>query len=188
MASEEALFAKLETWVQAQFEPPNLSDVMQTGDADLIGAFVLKVFRAAARNAVTDRLEREGSNLAFRASSEAANAVMRVFDGLGKAWELNGSEKLALLGISELVELEVLRASPLDEITHETIGRVTILLDIFRAVLSLLPVPERANDWVRKPNTAPFFGGRSPMQKMLGDGMKGLGEVRAYLWAEVWSR
>lgn len=188
MAGEQTLFAKLDTWLQAQTEPPNVFDVMATGDVELIGTFVLREFRAATREAVTRRLELEVSKLPVSDQDKAANPVMRVFDGLSEAWNLHQSEKLALLGMTEAEKLNALRVSTLDEITHETIGRVTVLLDIFRAILTLLPFPERAGAWVRKPNKASFFGGRSPLQRMMEEGRDGLGEVRAYLWAEVWSR
>ena len=35
---------------------------------------------------------------------------------------------------------------------------------------ALLPEPQRAHDWLRKPNAAPFLGGCSALDRMLGVG------------------
>ena len=48
----------------------------------------------------------------------------------------------------------------------------------------LLPVPERANEWIRKPNDAPFLGGSSALQRMLGGQVADLYVVRQYLDAQ----
>ena len=48
----------------------------------------------------------------------------------------------------------------------------------------LLPVPERANEWIRKPNDAPFLGGSSALQRMLGGQVADLFVVRQYLDAQ----
>ena len=42
----------------------------------------------------------------------------------------------------------------------------------------LFPVPERADAWVRRPNSAPFLGGQSALDRMLA-GTGQLGEMRA---------
>ena len=47
-----------------------------------------------------------------------------------------------------------------------------------------LPLPERADAWLRQPNTAPLFGGGSALQRMLGGQVADLFVVRQYLDAQ----
>jgi hypothetical protein len=67
----------------------------------------------------------------------------------------------------------------------EIIERVTTHLDIFQAINILLPIPERADGWLRRSNKAPLFSGRPALAKMMSDGIEGLSAVRAYLEEEV---
>ncbi len=187
MTSEQELLARLERWSRAQPNTPNIFDVIATRDGELFAAYVLKAFRAATRQAVIERLEHQAVTAFAQATAEAANPVMRVFDGLAGAWKLADEERLALLGISEPDHLHALRASAIDDLTIDTIERVVILVDIFEALNTLLPVSERADAWLRAPNAAPTFGGRPAIQKMVDGGLEGLRAVRAYLWAQRWS-
>lgn len=47
------------------------------------------------------------------------------------------------------------KVAPLDA---HVLERLSNLFGIYAALQILLPVPERANAWIRKPNTAPFLG------------------------------
>ena len=62
--------------------------------------------------------------------------------------------------------------------------RLSYLFGIHAALQVLLPVPERANQWVRKPNAAPFLGGASAIDRMLGGQVADLFVVRQYLDAQ----
>ena len=43
---------------------------------------------------------------------------------------------------------------------------------------------ERADEWLRRPNSAPLFGGQSALQRMLGGQVADLYVVRQYLDAQ----
>ena len=62
--------------------------------------------------------------------------------------------------------------------------RLSYLFGIYAALQILLPVGERADEWVRKPNAAPVFGGRSALERMLGGQVADLYVVRHYLDAQ----
>ena len=47
-------------------------------------------------------------------------------------------------------------------------GRISYVLGIYRALQILLPEPERADAWVRRPNDAVPFGGRSALEARRG--------------------
>ncbi len=184
---ENELLARLEEWLAGQSEPPTLFDVIATGDRELLAAFILKGFRAAARQAVVERFEREATMTFASELTAATAAVMRVFDGLARAWSLEVDERLALLGLADAAELHAMWTISLDEVPTEVIERVAILLDIFKAINTLLPEPSRADAWIRVPNRAPMFGERSALKLMIDGGLEGLREVRAYLQAQIWS-
>ena len=62
--------------------------------------------------------------------------------------------------------------------------RLSYLFGIYAALQILLPVAERADEWVRKPNSAPLFGGRPALERMLGGQVSDLFVVRQYLDAQ----
>jgi transcriptional regulator with XRE-family HTH domain len=114
---------------------------------------------------------------------EAAQAALRTFWRLAQAWKLTTGEQLVLLGVSRstLYQWRQGKVGPLDA---HVLERLSYLFGIYGALQILLPVPERANEWIRKPNTAPFLGGTSALQRMLGGQVADLFVVRQYLDAE----
>lgn len=114
---------------------------------------------------------------------EAAQAALRTFWRLAQAWKLTTAEQLVLLGVarSTLYQWRQGKVAPLDA---HVLERLSYLFGIYAALQILLPVPERANEWIRKPNTAPFLGGTSALQRMLGGQVADLFVVRQYLDAE----
>jgi hypothetical protein len=73
------------------------------------------------------------------------------------------------------------KVGPLD---RHVLERLSYLFGIYAALQILLPVPERANEWIRKPNDAPFLGGHSALERMLGGQVADLFVVRHYLDAQ----
>ena len=62
--------------------------------------------------------------------------------------------------------------------------RLSYLFGIYAALQILLPVAQQADAWVRKPNAAPVFGGKSALDRMLGGQVADLYVVRHYLDAQ----
>jgi len=116
-------------------------------------------------------------------SAGAAEAAMRTFWRLCAAWKLTPGEQLALLGVGRttLYQWKQGKIGPLD---RHVLERLSYLFGIYAALQILLPVPERANEWIRKPNSAPFLGGRSALDRMLGGQVADLFVVRQYLDAQ----
>lgn len=114
---------------------------------------------------------------------QAAEAALRTFWRLAEAWKLNTSEQMTLLGVARttLYQWKQGKVGPLDK---HVLERLSYLFGIYSALQILLPVPERANEWLRKPNMAPFLGGRSALDRMLGGQVADLFVVRQYLDAE----
>jgi hypothetical protein len=116
-------------------------------------------------------------------SAATAAAVLRTFWRLAQAWKLSAGEQGTLLGVGRttLYQWKQGRVGPLD---RHVLERLSYLLGIYAALQVLLPQPEQADAWVRKPNTAPLFGGRSALERMLGGQVADLYVVRQYLDAQ----
>ena len=117
------------------------------------------------------------------ATAAAAAAALRTFWGLAAAWRLTAPEQTALLGVGRttLYQWKQGKVGPLD---RHVLERLSYLFGIYAALQILLPVAERAADWIRRPNSAPLFGGRSALDRMLGGQVADLYVVRQYLDAQ----
>lgn len=116
-------------------------------------------------------------------TAAAAGAALRTFWRLADAWQLSPAEQTALLGVARttLYQWKQGKFAPLD---RHVLERLSYLFGIYAALQVLLPVPARANAWIRKPNTAPFLAGSSALDRMLGGQVADLFVVRQYLDAE----
>lgn len=117
-------------------------------------------------------------------SSAAAGAALRTFFRLAEAWGLSVAEQTTLLGVARttLYQWKQGKVAPLD---RHLLERLSHLFGIYAALQILLPVPQRANEWVRKPNSAPLFeGNSSALDRMLGGQISDLFVVRQYLDAQ----
>lgn len=116
-------------------------------------------------------------------SAAAAQAALRTFWRLAEAWKLDIAEQTTLLGVGRttLYQWKAGKVGPLD---RHVLERLSYLFGIYAALQILLPVAERADEWVRKPNQAPVFGGASALDRMLGGQVADLYVVRHYLDAQ----
>jgi hypothetical protein len=116
-------------------------------------------------------------------SPEAAAAALRTFWRLAEQWQLSASEQMTLLGVgrSALYQWKQGKVGPLD---RHVLERLSYLFGIHAALQLLLPDTRRSAEWMRKPNTAPLFGGGSALQRMLGGQVADLYVVRQYLDAQ----
>jgi hypothetical protein len=62
--------------------------------------------------------------------------------------------------------------------------RLSYILGIYKALQILLPDEAAADAWIRQPNDAAPFGGRTALERMLSGHVADLYEVRRYLDAE----
>ena len=116
-------------------------------------------------------------------TATAAEAALRTFWRLAEAWNLTVAEQITLLGVARttLYQWKQGKVGPLD---RHVLERLSYLFGIYAALQILLPVPERANEWIRKPNTAPFLAGSSALDRMMGGQVADLFVVRQYVDAE----
>ena len=111
-------------------------------------------------------------------------AGLRAFMNIAEAWGLTVAEQLKLLGIASRSTFFKWRRERDPRLPRDTLERLSYLLGIYKSLQILLPDPQLADQWVRKPNTAPTFGGRSALDRMLSGQVADLYVVRQYLDTE----
>lgn len=112
-------------------------------------------------------------------------AGVRSFFRLAEEWQLSEAEQIILLGLPPDFELDRWRHGDIISANGETLERISYLLGIYKAIHTLLPIPDQANRWMRAPNSAPMFGGRSALDRILRGSIADLRSVRAYLDAQL---
>ncbi|MXW47997.1 MAG: DUF2384 domain-containing protein, partial [Gammaproteobacteria bacterium] len=67
---------------------------------------------------------------------------------------------------------------------RDTLERISYILGIYKYLQILLPDQKLADEWVKRPNSAPLFDGRSALDLMMSGRVADLFIVRQYLDAE----
>ncbi len=114
-------------------------------------------------------------------SPTASAAALRTFFGIARAWDLSAAEEQRLLGVQRSTIYAWRSGDFPARLDADTLERLSYVFGIYSALQVLFPVVERADAWIRKPNTAPLFGGDSALARMLGGKVADLFEVRRYL-------
>jgi hypothetical protein len=109
---------------------------------------------------------------------------LRAFSNIAEAWGLTINEQLTLLGIASRSTFFKWRRERSPRLPRDTLERLSYLLGIYKALQILLPDTKAADEWVRKPNAAQPFGGRSALDRMLSGQVADLYVVREYLDAQ----
>ena len=109
-------------------------------------------------------------------------AGLRAFARIAGLWQLSVDEQLCLLGQPPRSTYFAWRRQPAQaRLPRDTLERLSNLLGIYKSLQILLPEAAAADAWVRQPNAAPMFGGRSALQQMLAGNLSDLHLVRRYL-------
>ncbi len=113
---------------------------------------------------------------------ELSAAGLRAFFNIARDWGLNTEEQMVLLGAPGRSTFFKWKSAPESaDLKRDTLERLSYLLGIYKALQILLPDAAAADAWVKKPNSAPLFGGRSALDRMLGGNVADLVAVRQYL-------
>jgi len=107
-------------------------------------------------------------------------ACFRIAEG----WHLRVVEQRKLLGDPPESTFYKWKREQEGALSRDTLERISYVLGIFKALAILFPQPERADAWLRKPSSAPTFGGQSALQRMLSGHVADLFVVRQYLDAQ----
>lgn len=108
--------------------------------------------------------------------------AMRTFFNIAEKWALSEGEEMAILGIDNPTVLHSWKAGRYEGVTGEVLERISHVFGIFRAINTLLTVPDRADAWMRAPNG--HFDGRPALACMTCGNISDLQALRSYLDAE----
>jgi hypothetical protein len=115
-------------------------------------------------------------------SRDLSAAGLRAFFNIARDWGLNTDAQMVLLGTPGRSTFFKWKSAPeTADLKRDTLERLSYILGIYKALQILLPDTAAADAWVKKPNTAPLFGGQSALDRMLGGNVADLMVVRQYL-------
>ena len=104
---------------------------------------------------------------------------LRAFLKLGEACGLSIEEQRLLLGGISKSTYHRWKKDRDATLSIDQLERISHLLGIYKSLQILLPAS--ADEWPRRPNSNPLFGGRPAIDLMVHGGMTGLSTVRAFL-------
>jgi hypothetical protein len=113
--------------------------------------------------------------------SKALPVVFRILD----KWHCSSDEQLKLLGISSRSTLNKYKESDGGiRLTLDMQERMSYILNIHKCLRLLFTADDSIYGWVRKPNSHPFFAGRTAMDVMKSGRVADLYEVakRLHAW------
>ncbi|MEO1969490.1 MAG: hypothetical protein ABGW87_12360 [Sphingomonadaceae bacterium] len=174
---------RLDRWLAASGGSASFEDVVREDDQVLVAGYLLRGFRRAARDPVFDRFRTYSEDGANR--DAGSGLLFHLVDHVAAAWAVTSEEKLTLLALKAPRELEVLRDVPFSAVPPETLERGVLLLDMFLQLNAILPKIEHADSWIRRPNSAPLFGGDTALSTMLEGGLGMMRATRGYLRSEA---
>jgi len=116
--------------------------------------------------------------------AELAGAGLRAFFRVADAWRLGVEEQITLLGSPGRSTYFKWKRDGATSLPRDVLERISYILGIYKALQILVPDPGAADAWIRRPNAAALFGGRSALERMLSGNVSDLYLVRQYLDAE----
>ena len=118
-------------------------------------------------------------------NQDRSGPALRAFLRIAELWGLSTDEQIRLLGgPARSTYFRWKKHGGADPLPRDTLERISYVLGIYKALQVLLPDERSADAWVRRPNQAPPFGGRSALERMLSGNVADLYLVRQYLDAQ----
>lgn len=105
--------------------------------------------------------------------------ALRTFFNIADAWKLNEGEQMAILGLDSRSTLQNWKRGAVAALSKDALERISYVMGIYKGLQIL--VPQSADQWVRKPNKAQVFAGRSALDRMVSGNVSDLYVVRQYV-------
>ena len=129
---------------------------------------------ALAQNAIDDR--------------ELTRVGLKAFFNIAHKWNLRAGEQQVLLGSPSRPTMARWRAwsqtgkghCP-NAVSRDVLERLSYVMGIYKALQILFSTVDIQDNWIRRENDAPGFGGRAPIDRMLAGNVTDLADVRRYL-------
>jgi hypothetical protein len=117
-------------------------------------------------------------------SRDVSQPALRTAFRILAAWGLSNKEQIKLLGNPPKSTFYRWKQGESVVLSQDTLERLSYIFGIYSALQVLLPRSDAADAWIKKPNTAPLFGGCSALARMLSGQVADLYIVRQYLDAQ----
>ncbi|HNR91454.1 MAG TPA: MbcA/ParS/Xre antitoxin family protein [Dokdonella sp.] len=117
-------------------------------------------------------------------ATELGGPALRAFFAIAERWGLRVADQRRLLGEPPESTFYKWKRERDGSLGRDVLERISYVLGIYKSLAILFPDAERADAWVRRPNSAPAFGGRSALERMLSGNVADLYVVREYLDAQ----
>lgn len=114
-------------------------------------------------------------------SAPAGRVALKGFFAITDRWELSAAQQQVLLGGIGRTTFAKYRKLPEVALARDTLERISYIFGIHKALLILFGAEARAVGWLRKPNKAQPFHGRSALDRILAGSITDLAAVRGYL-------
>ncbi|MGR5144313.1 MbcA/ParS/Xre antitoxin family protein [Photobacterium sp. DNB23_23_1] len=99
--------------------------------------------------------------------TQAGNTVLPVVFNILDKWSCSQNQQMALLGLSNRSTLNKYRSHPESaKVSKDLLERMSYILNIHKCLRIMFTADESVYNWVQKPNSHPFFAGRSAMDVM----------------------
>ncbi len=105
--------------------------------------------------------------------------ALRTFFNIAEAWGLSETEQMRILGLDSRSTFQNWKRGAVSVISKDALERISYVMGIYKGLQILLP--RSADQWVRKPNEARVFGGRSALDRMASGNVADLYVVRQYV-------
>lgn len=109
---------------------------------------------------------------------QLSGPALRTFFNIARAWRLSATEERALLGWPPTSTFHKYKSGDYGTLSYDTLVRLSLVIGIYKGLQMLYPEPQFADHWMRMPNVHPLFGGRSPLEFIVDNGLDGLQRVR----------
>jgi hypothetical protein len=115
-------------------------------------------------------------------STKLSKAALLTFFNIATAWSLNADEAMTLLGLDSRSTYFKWKKQPESaKLNPDKLERLSYIFGIYKALQVLLPKADAADQWLKRPNSAIPFQGKSALERMLTGHVADLYVVRQYL-------
>lgn len=112
----------------------------------------------------------------------SAASALRTFFNIANAWNLSAEEVMILLGLDSRSTYFKWKTHPeTARLNIDKLERLSYIFGIYKALQVLLPASDSADQWIKRPNSALPFQGKSALERMLTGHVADLYIVRQYL-------
>jgi Protein of unknown function (DUF2384) len=118
--------------------------------------------------------------------SRHVRAGLRAFFAIADRWDLRVDEARRLLGSPSESTYHGWKSRGVAKVSPDVMVRISYIIGIAALLERLFAgAPDRANTWMRQPNTGPFTRGRTALDYLLEGGLVAMDELHGLLQSDA---